>query len=392
MNDELRTSRREQFTRIFCLVLAAVLAYKWQRTFFAVCTGGVFSDAPLHIELALGHNDYSLSSAIIRLLYALGDAHFAQTALSLLLAANNVLEIATLFALLRYLLPELKGCYALLAAELALLCGPWLIPGYQTEIYLGAHNGNLYHNMTVLFSRTLIPLCLICFFRCHDARHGKLPWGSLLGFTATMLIITLFKPNFAFAFLPMLAVMLLYDFIKYRGRYLKNELLTGCAVIPAGLTCIWQYLVLYDESFAGTSSGMAIQSYTAAAFGAMLVMYLRSLLLPVYAIGIQGRKEQSRRHIGLLMVCEGIALAEASFLTETGYRANHGNFDWGALALYPVVFALAIALLFRMIQRANLRKPKDAALCALGVILLLGHLAVGVYFLYAFNAGYSYLI
>ncbi len=57
-----------------------------------------------------------------------------------------------------------------------------------------------------------------------------------------------------------------------------------------------------------------------------------------------------------------------------------------------MLLALAIALLFRMIRRANLRKPKDAVLCAVGVVMLLGHLVVGVYFLYAFNAGYSYLI
>ena len=39
-----------------------------------------------------------------------------------------------------------------LASALAHLCGPWIIPGVQTGIYLNAYNGNLYHNMTVLFN------------------------------------------------------------------------------------------------------------------------------------------------------------------------------------------------------------------------------------------------
>lgn len=392
MKENKRGEWLERFTWIFSITLMAVLAYRWQRVFFGVCTGGIYSDVPLHIELALGHNDYGLASVIIRILYTLGDEHFAQTALSLLLAANNVLEIFTLFWLLRFLLPELKGSFALLAAELALLCGPWLIPGYQTEIYLGAHNGNLYHNMTVLFSRTLIPVCFVFFCKCWEKRHGEIAWKNWLGFAASMLIITVFKPNFAFAFLPMLAVMIVYDFIRYRGRYIKNEILVGCAVVPAGLTCIWQYFVLYDEAFAGTSSSMALRSYTAASFLAMLVMYLRSLLLPVYAFSLRAGKEEHRRQLGLIAACELIALAEAALFTETGYRATHGNFDWGGLALYPVVFALAIALLFRMMQSARRHSAGDGAKCVLGAGLLLGHLAVGIYFLYAFQAGYSYFI
>ena len=390
----------------FCLVLAVFLCYKWWKVFLGVCTGVIFSDVPLHIELALGHNDYGLSSLLIQLFYLGGEA-FAQRALALSLTVNNLLGLFTVALLIRFLLPRLSRLEAFLAAELAVLCGPWLIPGYQMGVYLNAYNGNLYHNMTVLFSRTLIPVSFVCFFRCWSARHGCIPRKDWWGFAVSFFIVTAFKPNFAFAFIPVLAVLLLWDLIRYKGKYFKNEFLLGCAVLPAGFLCIWQYLVLFnnsfgqsatemlqelDENFVDTSSGVALRFLWGAELAAVLVMYLRSLLLPVYTLALQGWREKERRRIGLFLAVEAVALLEATVLVETGYRANHGNFDWGGLALYPAVFALSIGLLIRMLQELKLKKPLDVFKCLVGLGLLLGHVMVGLYFLWFFGSGGSYFI
>ena len=390
----------------FCLVLAVFLCYKWWKVFLGVCTGVIFSDVPLHIELALGHNDYGLSSLLIQLFYLGGEA-FAQRALALSLTVNNLIGLFTVAMLVRFLLPRLSRLEAFLAAELAALCGPWLIPGYQMGVYLNAYNGNLYHNMTVLFSRTLIPVSFVCFFRCWSARHGRIPRKDWWGFAISFFIVTAFKPNFAFAFLPVLAVLLLWDLIRYKGKYFKNEFLLGCAVLPAGFLCIWQYLVLFnnsfgqsatemlqelDENFVDTSSGMALRLLWGVELAAVLVMYLRSLLLPVYTLALQGLREKERRRIGLFLAVEAVALLEATVLVETGYRANHGNFDWGGLALYPSLFALSIGLLIRMLQEVKLKKPLDIFKCLVGLGLLLGHLMVGLYFLWFFGSGGSFFI
>lgn len=389
----------------FCLVLAVFLCYKWWKVFLGACTGVIFSDVPLHIELALGHNDYGLSSLLIQLFYLGGEA-FAQRALALSLTVNNLLGLFTVAMLVRFLLPQLSRLEALLAAELAALCGPWLIPGYQMGIYLNAYNGNLYHNMTVLFSRTLIPVSYICFFRCWSARHGAIPRKDWWGFAISFFIVTAFKPNFAFAFLPVLAVLLLWDLIRYKGKYFKNEFLLGCAVLPAGFLCIWQYLVLFSNDFAQSAtemlreldesaedaSGIALRLVWGTELVAVLVMYLRSLLLPVYTLALQGLREKERRRIGLFLAVEAVALLEATVLVETGYRANHGNFDWGGLALYPSLFALSIGLLIRMLQEVKLQKPLDVFKCLVGLGLLLGHLMVGLYFLWFFGSGGSYFI
>ncbi len=371
-------------------MLLLLLCWRWQRIFYLMCADYIRSDMPAHIALALGHNDYSLASYIVRVLWALFGEARGQTVLSLVLTANQLLGVLTVCFLLRRMFPTLDTALALLAAILAHVCGPWILPG-QTEMYLGVYNGNVLHNMTLLFSRTPVPLVLLFFFRLWDAREGRLRLTDWLGLALTLMLSTLFKPSFLGAFAPAVLVMLIWDFIKTRARGFKNEFLIGCAVLPSAAVLLWSSSVLFAEDFAGTSSGVALRALTLGGLLSLLVMYLRGLLLPLWSHFTQGVRERERGHLRIVWGILGVAILEALTLTETGFRANDGNFEWGSLALYPTVFALAIALLIRFLQRADRKKRPDAVKAAVGLVLLLGHLAVGLYCLWRpGHAGYDW--
>jgi hypothetical protein len=292
---------------------------------------------------------------------------------------------------MRELLPALDGAYALLAVLLAHLCGPWILPG-QTEMYLGVYNGNVYHNMTMLFSRSFIPLDLLFFFRLWDARRERTEGKTWLGLALSLLLTTLFKPSFFVAFAPVALALLLWDFIKTRAGGLKSELLIGLAFLPAAGAFGWSYLALFAGDFAGTQSSMTLRSLTPAFLGWTAVMYLRGLALPIYSFALQGRREEGQReHYGIFAAVNAAAIAEAVFLTETGFRANDGNMDWGALSLYTAVFSLAIGLLFRMGEETDLKNRRERLRFLAGLVLLLGHLLIGVYCLHRpGHAGYDW--
>ncbi len=381
--------RRRQLCLSFCTVLAAALLWRWQRIFYLECADYIRADMVGHVALALGRHDYSLSSVIIRALWSLFDESRAQTLLSLILTLNQAIGVLTLWLLLRGVLPDLDGPSALLAALLANVCGPWIFPG-QTGMYLGVYNGNVWHNMTVLFSRTWIPPVLLCFWRLWESRREALPLREWLGFLFFLLLTTLFKPSFLGAFAPAALALLLWDFVKTRGRGFRNEFLIGLAVLPAAGALIWSSLVLFSDDFAGTQSSVALRVLTPALLLSTLLMFLRGLLLPIWTGTLQGPKEPRRERLGILAFINAVAMIEALLLTETGFRGNDGNFDWGYISLYPAVFALAIGLLFRMLPAA--RRDRRARLNSIvGFLLLLGHLIIGVYCLSRpGNAGYDW--
>ncbi len=376
--------------RIFCALLTLVLCWRWERIFYLMCADYIISDMPAHIRLALGHNDYGLASLIVRLLWGLLGEARGQTALALLLTANQLCGMAAVWLLLRRMFPSLAGSYACLAVLLAHLCGPWILPG-QTEMYLSAFNGNIYHNMTVLFSRSFVPLDLLFFYSLWDARRRTLSLRDWLGLLLCLLLTTLFKPSFLGAFAPAVFCMLVWDFIRTRARGLKNELLLGLAFIPSLAALLWSSSVLFAEDFAGTSSGVALRSLTLPLAGGLLLTFLRGMLLPLWSFSLQGPREKEQwEHLRIFAGVLAVAVLEALLLTETGYRANDGNFYWGSLSLYPVLFALGIALLFRMLPGLRERgAPRCRAL--VGLVLLLGHLVIGVYCLHVpGHAGYDW--
>ena len=386
----MQAEKRSRLLLALCGVLLLLLCWRWQRIFYLMCADYIRSDMPAHIALALGHNDYSLASYIVRVLWALFGEARGQTLLSLVLTANQLLGVLTVCFLLRRMFPTLDTALALLAAILAHVCGPWILPG-QTEMYLGVYNGNVLHNMTLLFSRTPVPLVLLFFFRLWDSREGRLRLKDWLGLALTLALSTLFKPSFLGAFAPAVLVMLIWDFIKTRAKGFKNEFLIGCAVLPSAAVLLWSSSVLFAEDFAGTSSGVALRALTLGGLLSLLVMYLRGLLLPLWSHFTQGVRENERGHLRIVWGVLGVAILEALTLTETGFRANDGNFEWGSLALYPTVFALAIALLIRFLQRTDRKKRPDAVKAAVGLVLLLGHLAVGLYCLWRpGHAGYDW--
>ena len=386
----MQAEKRSRLLLALCGVLLLLLCWRWQRIFYLMCADYIRSDMPAHIALALGHNDYSLASYIVRVLWALFGEARGQTLLSLVLTANQLLGVLTVCFLLRRMFPTLDTALSLLAAILAHVCGPWILPG-QTEMYLGVYNGNVLHNMTLLFSRTPVPLVLLFFFRLWDSREGRLRLKDWLGLALTLALSTLFKPSFLGAFAPAVLVMLIWDFIKTRAKGFKNEFLIGCAVLPSAAVLLWSSSVLFAEDFAGTSSGVALRALTLGGLLSLLVMYLRGLLLPLWSHFTQGVRENERGHLRIVWGVLGVAILEALTLTETGFRANDGNFEWGSLALYPTVFALAIALLIRFLQRTDRKKRPDAVKAAVGLVLLLGHLAVGLYCLWRpGHAGYDW--
>ena len=386
----MQAEKRSRLLLALCGVLLLLLCWRWQRIFYLMCADYIRSDMPAHIALALGHNDYSLASYIVRVLWALFGEARGQTLLSLVLTANQLLGVLTVCFLLRRMFPTLDTALALLAAILAHVCGPWILPG-QTEMYLGVYNGNVLHNMTLLFSRTPVPLVLLFFFRLWDSRESRLRLKDWLALALTLALSTLFKPSFLGAFAPAVLVMLIWDFIKTRAKGFKNEFLIGCAVLPSAAVLLWSSSVLFAEDFAGTSSGVALRALTLGGLLSLLVMYLRGLLLPLWSHFTQGVRERERGHLRIVWGILGVAILEALTLTETGFRANDGNFEWGSLALYPTVFAIAIALLMRFLQRTDPKKRPDAARAVVGLVLLLGHLAVGLYCLWRpGHAGYDW--
>ena len=124
--------RSLKFSRLclaLCTAATVLLCLRWQRIFYLMCADYIISDVPAHVRLALGHNDYSLASVIVRALWSLLGETRGKTALSLVLTANQLFGVGAVLLIVRRMFPALPLWGAWLAALFAHVCGPWIFPG-----------------------------------------------------------------------------------------------------------------------------------------------------------------------------------------------------------------------------------------------------------------------
>ena len=67
----MKAEKRSRACLVLCALLLLLLCWRWQRIFYLMCADYILSDMPAHVRLALGRNDYSLASFIVRALWAL---------------------------------------------------------------------------------------------------------------------------------------------------------------------------------------------------------------------------------------------------------------------------------------------------------------------------------
>ena len=156
--------------------------------------------------------------------------------------------------------------------------------------------------------------------------------------------------------------MLLADFIKYRARVFQKRRYPRALRRPGG-ACL--HLAVSCPVLRRLCAHLLRCRVSAAAWhgGALGV---QNVPAQPAAAGIFPRACKRRRRIrqstsgSSCGLCDAVAILEACILTETGFRANDGNFDWGSLALYPILFSVSIALLMRSVW-CKIRIGKTAA-------------------------------
>ena len=78
-----------------------------------------------------------------------------------------------------------------------------------------------------------------------DSYKEKLPFKKWLTFTGLVAISTGIKPSFLMVFAPVMAIMLLIDWIK--GTKFLKVFWFGLTVIPSLLIILWQNMVLFGS-------------------------------------------------------------------------------------------------------------------------------------------------
>lgn len=358
-------------------------------SFYLQANGIILSDLGTHISFALeGDSDYSILHVLISLFYAIGgDA----VLVSIFLAVLSLLSLWAGWALLMHLAP---AAHSLLLFFVSLACNvemafyiPWIGP-----LYLGSYAAGVWHNPTYMVIKPLAVLCFLFFLRVwKNYREGSF-WKDYIVFTLLLTLSTWAKPSFVMSFGPVIFILLLWDFIKGRGKNLGRTVIVGLSLLPSLLVALGQSLLVFNESDS-IAFGYAIflRQYIQYPIGGLL----KSIVFPVIVLVICHKVSKNAAWWAAVLNTI-FSVGYAFFLYETGRRLADGNFTWGTHIAVFLLFLVTSSILFQWQAEKNIISSGSAwqktgfwISCA----LLIAHAVFGIGYFILFNyVTHSYLL
>lgn len=222
------------------------------------------------------------------------------------------------------------------------------------DIYLGQLSPNVWHNSTTILSMPFSLLALIFGVRYLQSSTRV----TLIALSGSMLVSTLFKPNFMLALVPTLflvaAFMALAD--HENTQRWRSVVAITLALVPSIVILAAQYALAFTGDSAavvGSTTGVSPLTQWRDFTDSIPISIIRSLLLP----GLLTLLLLRSRSIDLMIVTSWVVLfiSVAQFSTfsqfdEHGVEVLHGNRGW---AIIPSMFALFLSTIVRY-ARTNL--------------------------------------
>ncbi len=229
-----------------------------------------------------------------------------------------------------------------LAVLACMIASPILLFTLRSRLIIGYIKPNVWHNPT--FS-LLKPFALWIFFFILDHWNQQLSlkqWFSLALMTSLSILA---KPNFILSFLPAFALLLLIQI-----RSIKNLPwgILSAMIIPAGLTLLYQYLVMYSMN---AENQIYLIPFKAALYSAgsavnMVIFYLLSVLFPLQ-LSISTFKNVSKQFdFQLVWLNFAIALLTWILFVELPHMTSL-DFMWGPNLGLFLLFVYAIGWLLQ---------------------------------------------
>lgn len=374
------------------LIYGGLLVYlHYNQTLFEV--GKPFeSDLPFHIKMAVEDNwYYSFTAFVYVFLYKLP---WANLLVGFFLAICEVTTIYGTYLLLKELWKqyELKiNTSATLGMSMALnFVMAFYVKAVNARHYIGYQNASIWHNSTYICMKLVAVFVLWYFLRLMHSYKTRLTVKEWVLFTLLVALSTGVKPSFLMVFAPVMAIMLLIDWIK--GTKFSKVFLFGLTVIPSLLIILWQNLVLFG---ADTGNSFIIKPFYTLAQRSdnPKVALLFSVLFPA-VVGIFHIKDvwKDKLYLGSLMVWL-FGFLEVFLFVESGTRSKDANFMWGYSISLFVLFVISLVRWIRDCKNKEFLgkcKPIRYGYLAGAGALFLYHVISGIWFFGILLSGATY--
>lgn len=356
---------------------------------------GFPSDLPAHISFIInpdGSGDAAAGYSFLHQFIKLATMLLAFTNLSKVVLIPNLmiltLVVSQFFSLMivrSYFHKRYKDInpYFIDFMSLSLLIVSMIIINpLSPPFYLGTGTPNPWHSPTFIFCKPFSIVVFIFLLKSFDYFIDK------KGYTKILLILSIFsvlsawaKPVFIMSFLPSVAIIFIYKFLKNEITF-KYLALVAISLLPAIVPLIFINNMVFHAANSNESIIVAIGQVWGTHSKNIPLSIVLASAFPLYVF-ILNLKQLSTSHL-LAFTNYIIAMLIYFLLAEKGFRMYHGNFSWGYLFAMFLMFFVSIEEFF-------LKKKTAPIYNKIGWVLFILHLISGIYYLSVISTGHNYM-
>ncbi len=272
-------------------------------------------------------------------------------------------------------------------------CGPIWMPVLYEHFYKLTWARYAWHSPTQQLMTLFAVITIIMLIKVYDGYMDEIKPGQWAGLTIMAFCSAWSKPNFIFALVPLVIVIMIKGLVTKTdysfGRRLCRVIILGSSMIPAGIYTIVQSMV--ESSGSGGSISLNPGYFLKQSENPVLMIFLSiAFALVVYAFNLKSLKTCAHQIIcGLFLV----SVAESVLFVESGWMINHGNLNWGRDCGTFILFLGAISLAVRnykdktfLAERPVLRRIYFIAL----LVLIAAHVISELVYLQLVIRGHLY--
>lgn len=345
------------------------------------------------------HGAHPLWHVLVALVLLTG-LPLAQSA-ALVTALCKAAEVWLLIALAAKIIGR-RGIVATLCGLVAALVSAVWTPMLNPTVYLGAGSPNPWHSPTQMIAMAFMLLIvprtasMVDGFQRRlpqDGARANVPWREVWALAALLFVSLAAKPTLLQAFMP--AACLYFGVMwlqKPKNTPFFLRMLASAA--PAIVLMVLQYMFYFGIIV--PSQGDMILSVTWGKAGEVAVSVLLTRLFPLFVLLTCVDRDTFKTPLmRLTLLMDAVAILEMLLLSENGRRASDGNFGWAMMGSALMLWAVTLPVYARGLGRW-LRRRRAAAegkpylsnhpklepfKWAAGMLLLLYHLASGIYYI-----------
>ena len=368
------------------------------------------SDLPAHFNEGAAGTGYSLVE--IGYWFIVHKLHMGFRAAAVFIIFLTLGTTYLTYRLMRKLKPDVNKYALHLLAFVCLYVMPIYLPMLNKYRYLGLQCGTVWHNTTYTGMRFAAMFVLIWYYGFQDRYMERFSWKDIVILTVLLSFVNMMKPNFIVCFAPAMALIILGDCFKTKGKYFGRQCLIALAVILSLVILVYEVVLLFPSGSSSDGSGLPIGFSLAYVLRLRadhpVISLLQSAAFPLIVLAANFRDLKENRFFRLTWLTWLIGLCEFLFIHENGYRKQDGNLSWGYSFCIYYVFLVSLAWFAKNIKDAfteyqssgqkgfvswlwNSDRKRCVYLLAASVILT-WHLICGIHYFILLCLGASYTI